>query len=240
MVRTVPEWLLIYSLQHSQFSSFRTRTYDIYITMCVSLPRPPDVMLGASVSSNESPGDASDKSHGSALGPDWHDGLHMQGVIQVCPDIALFTVYDSLWIRKALVCNFVSLLGQKSSRSYWVWSWSIKCYIIRGMQAATNISDDISPVRFWWQWVVPWQFALSALTGLFGLRHWLVFLVSALIRIWFHIWKYFSASWPVYVKLTNNKVYGCDFIISATGVTPNTSIFCDQVCWWKSCLCAAC
>ncbi|ROT70737.1 Pyridine nucleotide-disulfide oxidoreductase domain-containing protein 1 [Penaeus vannamei] len=27
--------------------------------------------------------------------------------------------------------------------------------------------------------------------------------------------------WPVYVELTNGKVYGCDFIVSATGVTPN-------------------
>lgn len=26
--------------------------------------------------------------------------------------------------------------------------------------------------------------------------------------------------WPVYVELTNGKTYGCDFIISATGVTP--------------------
>ena len=98
-------------------------------------------LLGTSVSSKESPGDASDKSHGSALGPDWHDGLHMQGVIQVCAAIARlnFIVYDSFWIRKALVHNFVSLSGQKSSRSYRVWSWSVKCYIIRGMQAATKV-----------------------------------------------------------------------------------------------------
>lgn len=32
-------------------------------------------------------------------------------------------------------------------------------------------------------------------------------------------------SWPVYVRLTNDKVYGCDFIVSATGVTPNTDPF---------------
>eukprot|EP00057_Strongylocentrotus_purpuratus_P015534 XP_011670008.1 PREDICTED: pyridine nucleotide-disulfide oxidoreductase domain-containing protein 1 isoform X2 [Strongylocentrotus purpuratus] len=34
-------------------------------------------------------------------------------------------------------------------------------------------------------------------------------------------------SWPVYVKLTNGKIYGCDFIVSATGVTPNTHILSD-------------
>ncbi|XP_055990602.1 pyridine nucleotide-disulfide oxidoreductase domain-containing protein 1 [Sorex fumeus] len=31
--------------------------------------------------------------------------------------------------------------------------------------------------------------------------------------------------WPVYVELTNGKVYGCDFIVSATGVTPNVNPF---------------
>lgn len=35
-------------------------------------------------------------------------------------------------------------------------------------------------------------------------------------------------SWPVYVQLTNGAVLGCDFIISATGVTPNTKyVLCD-------------
>ncbi|CAI9608123.1 unnamed protein product, partial [Staurois parvus] len=31
--------------------------------------------------------------------------------------------------------------------------------------------------------------------------------------------------WPVYVELTNGKLYGCDFIISATGVVPNIEPF---------------
>ncbi|XP_006866991.1 PREDICTED: pyridine nucleotide-disulfide oxidoreductase domain-containing protein 1 [Chrysochloris asiatica] len=31
--------------------------------------------------------------------------------------------------------------------------------------------------------------------------------------------------WPVYVELTNGKIYGCDFIVSATGVTPNVEPF---------------
>ena len=30
--------------------------------------------------------------------------------------------------------------------------------------------------------------------------------------------------WPVYVKLSNGHLYGCDFIVSATGVIPNTDI----------------
>ncbi|XP_075211413.1 pyridine nucleotide-disulfide oxidoreductase domain 1 [Lycorma delicatula] len=30
--------------------------------------------------------------------------------------------------------------------------------------------------------------------------------------------------WPVYVELTNGKIYGCDIIVSATGVIPNTTL----------------
>jgi len=35
------------------------------------------------------------------------------------------------------------------------------------------------------------------------------------------------SDWPVYVELTNSHVYGCDFVVSATGVTPNTRPFTD-------------
>ncbi len=35
--------------------------------------------------------------------------------------------------------------------------------------------------------------------------------------------------WPVYVHLTNGKTYGCDFVISATGVVPNTAMFHNQL-----------
>ena len=31
--------------------------------------------------------------------------------------------------------------------------------------------------------------------------------------------------WPVYVKLTNGGVHGCDVIVSATGVLPNSEAF---------------
>ncbi|KAL2102529.1 hypothetical protein ACEWY4_001697 [Coilia grayii] len=34
-----------------------------------------------------------------------------------------------------------------------------------------------------------------------------------------------EGTWPVYVQLTNGKTYGCDFIVSATGVVPNTEPF---------------
>lgn len=29
-----------------------------------------------------------------------------------------------------------------------------------------------------------------------------------------------KSDWPVYILLSNNKIYGCDLIVSATGVMP--------------------
>ncbi|XP_068573018.1 pyridine nucleotide-disulfide oxidoreductase domain-containing protein 1 isoform X3 [Cebidichthys violaceus] len=34
-----------------------------------------------------------------------------------------------------------------------------------------------------------------------------------------------EGSWPVYIKLTNGKTFGCDFVVSATGVVPNAEPF---------------
>ncbi|XP_053318375.1 pyridine nucleotide-disulfide oxidoreductase domain-containing protein 1 [Spea bombifrons] len=34
-----------------------------------------------------------------------------------------------------------------------------------------------------------------------------------------------AATWPVYVQLNNGKTYGCDFVVSATGVVPNVEPF---------------
>jgi hypothetical protein len=31
--------------------------------------------------------------------------------------------------------------------------------------------------------------------------------------------------WPIYIELSNGKIYGCDFIVSAIGVTPNVEGF---------------
>lgn len=31
-------------------------------------------------------------------------------------------------------------------------------------------------------------------------------------------------SWPVYVELSNGKIFGCDFVVSAIGVTPNIEL----------------
>ena len=33
------------------------------------------------------------------------------------------------------------------------------------------------------------------------------------------------SDWPVYVEMTNGKIYGCDLVVSATGVTPFTDPF---------------
>ncbi|PIK50846.1 putative pyridine nucleotide-disulfide oxidoreductase domain-containing protein 1 isoform X2 [Apostichopus japonicus] len=42
------------------------------------------------------------------------------------------------------------------------------------------------------------------------------------------IWRTKNTDWPVYALLTNDKLYGCDFIVSATGVVPNGNEFVTQ------------
>lgn len=37
--------------------------------------------------------------------------------------------------------------------------------------------------------------------------------------------EYIEEKWPVYVEFTNNKVFGADFVVSATGVVPATDPF---------------
>jgi len=34
-----------------------------------------------------------------------------------------------------------------------------------------------------------------------------------------------ESQWPVYVELTNGKIFGCDFVVSAIGVMPNVELF---------------
>lgn len=42
--------------------------------------------------------------------------------------------------------------------------------------------------------------------------------------------SYLNCEWPVYVCFRNGKFYGCDFIVSATGVIPNScSISCNKI-----------
>ena len=33
-----------------------------------------------------------------------------------------------------------------------------------------------------------------------------------------------TSEWPVHVQLTNGKTYGCDLVVSATGVVPNSDV----------------
>ena len=37
-----------------------------------------------------------------------------------------------------------------------------------------------------------------------------------------------TVDWPVYVELTNGKTFGCDLVVSATGVVPNTLPFANN------------
>ena len=37
-----------------------------------------------------------------------------------------------------------------------------------------------------------------------------------------------ASDWPVYVELTNGRTVGCDLVVSATGVVPNTLAFANN------------
>uniref|UniRef100_A0A4W4G5M9 Pyridine nucleotide-disulfide oxidoreductase domain-containing protein 1 n=1 Tax=Electrophorus electricus TaxID=8005 RepID=A0A4W4G5M9_ELEEL len=39
------------------------------------------------------------------------------------------------------------------------------------------------------------------------------------------VFPFSTGVWPIYAQLSNGKTYGCDFIVSATGVVPNTEPF---------------
>lgn len=34
-----------------------------------------------------------------------------------------------------------------------------------------------------------------------------------------------SYDWPIWVELTNGSLYGCDLVIEATGVVPNSALW---------------
>ncbi|KAJ8261972.1 hypothetical protein GJAV_G00160620 [Gymnothorax javanicus] len=95
---------------------------------------------------------------GSALGPDWHEGIQLRGAQEV-----------SRRVHVEYQCEVLQVYTKED----------------------LLVSEHESP-----QFVQPSSHASSD-TGL----------------------------WPVYVQLTNGKTYGCDFIVSATGVSPHTGPF---------------
>ena len=42
-------------------------------------------------------------------------------------------------------------------------------------------------------------------------------------------------TWNIYVQLTNGQIYGCDYIVSATGVVPNVPQFLNLTVCLLSC-----
>nr|XP_012291113.1 pyridine nucleotide-disulfide oxidoreductase domain-containing protein 1 isoform X2 [Aotus nancymaae] len=95
---------------------------------------------------------------GSALGPDWHEGLNLKGTKQFSRKIHIETVCE---VKKIYPQDEFRILKKKS-------------FTFPGDHKSVTTDTEI---------------------------------------------------WPVYVELTNEKIYGCDFIVSATGVTPNVEPF---------------
>ncbi|XP_074861004.1 pyridine nucleotide-disulfide oxidoreductase domain-containing protein 1 isoform X2 [Carettochelys insculpta] len=100
---------------------------------------------------------------GSALGPDWHEGLHLKGAKEFSHKVHIETLCE---IKKIYLQQEFKQL-QKTSLSF-----------PEDNSDKQNAHPD-------------------------------------------------EEMWPVYMELTNGKIYGCDFIVSATGVVPNVKPFLD-------------
>ncbi|XP_075754130.1 pyridine nucleotide-disulfide oxidoreductase domain-containing protein 1 isoform X2 [Pelodiscus sinensis] len=100
---------------------------------------------------------------GSALGPDWHEGLHLKGAKEFSHKVHIETLCEikKIYLQK----EFIQL--QKTSLSF---------------PEDNSDNQNAHPDE---------------------------------------------ELWPVYMELTNGKIYGCDFIVSATGVVPNVKPFLD-------------
>ncbi|XP_021407730.2 pyridine nucleotide-disulfide oxidoreductase domain-containing protein 1 isoform X2 [Lonchura striata] len=105
------------------------------------------------------PTGASDKL-GSALGPDWHEGLHLKGTKEFSHKVHIEILCEVKKIH--LQQEFIQL------------QWTSLTF----PKGEKNVEAD-------------------------------------------------EVLWPVYVELTNGKIYGCNFIVSATGVVPNVEPFLD-------------
>ncbi|KAM8978281.1 pyridine nucleotide-disulfide oxidoreductase domain-containing protein 1 isoform 1-T1 [Sarcophilus harrisii] len=97
---------------------------------------------------------------GSALGPDWHEGLNLKGTKEFSHKVHIETI-----------CEIKKIYHQEE----------FKQLKKRSLTFPTDCQDESAD----------------------------------------------KDTWPVYIELTNEKIYGCDFIVSATGVMPNVEPFLD-------------
>ncbi|XP_042191761.1 pyridine nucleotide-disulfide oxidoreductase domain-containing protein 1 isoform X2 [Callorhinchus milii] len=102
-----------------------------------------------------------DEQHGSALGPDWHEGMELKGTKEISHKVHV--EFECELDRMYLQEEFAVL--QKTSLAF------PEKGSVEGKEATAE--------------------------------------------------EY----WPVYIQLSNGRIYGCDFIVSATGVAPNIEPF---------------
>ncbi|MEQ2230136.1 Pyridine nucleotide-disulfide oxidoreductase domain-containing protein 1 [Ilyodon furcidens] len=116
---------------------------------------------------------------GSALGPDWHRGIELQGAEQVSHRVSVEYQCEV----KQIFTSEEFLLSSKQT---------LKADTGRSSICFLKLCLTLSFLSFSSQ---PCFSSVSA------------------------------GSWPVYVQLTNGNTFGCDFVVSATGVIPNTEPF---------------
>ncbi|XP_069618874.1 pyridine nucleotide-disulfide oxidoreductase domain-containing protein 1 isoform X1 [Ranitomeya imitator] len=101
-----------------------------------------------------------DRRFGSALGPDWHDGVDLRAAQEISRCVHIETG-----------CEVQTVLLHQEFKGL-----NIPALSVPGGETETGAASD-------------------------------------------------PDDWPVYAELTNGKIYGCDFIVSATGVFPNIEPF---------------
>lgn len=141
---------------------------------------------------------------GSALGPDWHEGLVLHGAEQVRLCTCSFVLIRSVEGKRLLYLSPSTWLRCPTGC---VWSISVRwsrSSLRRSCSVPLSKHSGLIPVR----------------TSRATCNMTLPFPASRLPS------RPLSAGpWPVYVRLTNGKTFGCDFVVSATGVIPNTEPF---------------
>lgn len=157
---------------------------------------------------------------GSALGPDWHRGIELRGAEQVghcvcvCVCCATLRVFNTRLFLTYLFTFSVSVqVSRRVSVEYQCeveHIFTSEEFLVSSKQSPEPDTGGNSS-----------YFSNSSFTSP-------LFLFSSL-PLRSPPTPRFSAlpagSWPVYVQLTNGKTFGCDLVVSATGVVPNTEPF---------------
>ncbi|KAF7237612.1 Pyridine nucleotide-disulfide oxidoreductase domain-containing protein 1 [Varanus komodoensis] len=158
---------------------------------------------------------------GSALGPDWHEGLHLRGARKLSHKVHIENLCEikKIYLREEF---------QQSGKVPLVFPRAQQDEGMAETDEGTLAMYSCAIVLFSKRYLNGWDCPCDE-----SKRKWIQFFedidaksltdMGDISKKQHQIKKL----WPVYVELTNGKIYGCDFIVSATGVVPNVQPFLD-------------